>query len=142
MYGVEAAGRGLDSGEHAATLARGHVGVLHGNKTYLLARRTRTDPHDALDLRRARLPGRRTRAQLPEGSRPRGVRRGHRRRGDRRHCGCSTETEGIIPALESAHAIAFAARLAPTLDTDKVVIVNLSGRGDKDMATVADAPRE
>jgi tryptophan synthase beta chain len=48
-----------------------------------------------------------------------------------------TESEGIIPALESAHAIAFAARLAPTLDPRKVVIVNLSGRGDKDMATVA-----
>jgi tryptophan synthase beta chain len=48
-----------------------------------------------------------------------------------------TETEGIIPALESAHAVAFVARLAPTLDKDKVLIVNLSGRGDKDMATVA-----
>jgi tryptophan synthase beta chain len=49
-----------------------------------------------------------------------------------------TETEGIIPALESAHAVAYAARLAPKLDKDKIVIINLSGRGDKDMAIVAD----
>ncbi len=136
MYGVEAAGRGLDSGEHAATLARGQVGVLHGNKTYLLQDelgqiRTTHSISAGLDY-----PG-----VGPEHSYLKEV-------GRVRYAAATddaaiaglrllTETEGIIPALESAHAIAFAAQLAPTLDKEKVVIVNLSGRGDKDMATVA-----
>jgi tryptophan synthase beta chain len=136
LYGVEAAGRGLDSGEHAATLARGHVGVLHGNKTYLLQDqlgqiRTTHSISAGLDY-----PG-----VGPEHSYLKEVGRVSyvAATDDEAMAGLRllTETEGIIPALESAHAIAFAARLAPTLDADRVVIVNLSGRGDKDMATVA-----
>ena len=136
LYGVEAAGRGLESGEHAATLARGHVGVLHGNKTYLLQDelgqiRTTHSISAGLDY-----PG-----VGPEHSYLKEVGRVCyvAATDDEAIAGLRllTETEGIIPALESAHAIAFAARLAPTLDADRVVIVNLSGRGDKDMATVA-----
>jgi tryptophan synthase beta chain len=136
LYGVEAAGRGLESGEHAATLARGHVGVLHGNKTYLLQDelgqiRTTHSISAGLDY-----PGvGPEHSYLKEVGRVRYV----AATDDEAIAGLRllTETEGIIPALESAHAIAFAAQLAPTLDADRVVIVNLSGRGDKDMATVA-----
>jgi len=136
MYGVEAAGRGLDGSEHAATLSRGQVGVLHGNKTYLLQDelgqiRTTHSISAGLDY-----PG-----VGPEHSYLKEVGRVQyvAITDDEAMAGLRllTESEGIIPALESAHAIAFAARLAPTLDPRKVVIVNLSGRGDKDMATVA-----
>jgi tryptophan synthase beta chain len=136
MYGVEAAGRGLDGGEHAATLARGRVGVLHGNKTYLLQDelgqiRSTHSISAGLDY-----PGvGPEHSYLKETGRVRYVAADD----EEAVAGLQllTETEGIIPALESAHAVAFVARLAPTLDKDKVVIVNLSGRGDKDMATVA-----
>jgi tryptophan synthase beta chain len=136
MYGVEAAGRGLDGGEHAATLARGQVGVLHGSKTYLLQDelgqiRGTHSISAGLDY-----PGvGPEHSHLKETGRVRYVAAGD----EEAVAGLQllTETEGIIPALESAHAVAFVARLAPTLDKDKVVIVNLSGRGDKDMATVA-----
>jgi len=137
MYGVEAAGRGLDSGQHAATLARGQIGVLHGNKTYLL--------QDELGQIR---PTHSISAGLdypgvgPEHSYLRDTGRVEYVVATDEEAIAAlrllTETEGIIPALESAHAVAFAARLAPKLDKDKIVIVNLSGRGDKDMATVAD----
>jgi tryptophan synthase beta chain len=136
MYGVEAAGRGLDGSEHAATLSRGQVGVLHGNKTYLLQDelgqiRTTHSISAGLDY-----PG-----VGPEHSYLKEVGRVQyvAITDDEAMAGLRllTESEGIIPALESAHAIAFAARLAPTLDPHKVVLVNLSGRGDKDMATVA-----
>ena len=136
MYGVEAAGRGLDGGEHAATLSRGQVGVLHGSKTYLLQDelgqiRTTHSISAGLDY-----PG-----VGPEHSYLKEVGRVQyvTVTDDEAMDGLRllTETEGIIPALETAHAIAFAARLAPTLDPHKVLVVNLSGRGDKDMATVA-----
>jgi tryptophan synthase beta chain len=137
LWGVEAAGRGLEGGEHAATLCRGTVGVLHGNKTYLLQdelgqiRPTHSisagldypgvGPEHAWlkDTGRARYVAV-TDAEAVEGLR------------------LLTETEGIIPALESAHAVAFAARLAPELGPDRTIVVGLSGRGDKDMNTVAD----
>jgi tryptophan synthase beta chain len=136
MYGVEAAGRGLDGGEHAATLSRGQVGVLHGSKTYLLQDelgqiRTTHSISAGLDY-----PGvGPEHSYLKELGRVRYV----AVTDDEAMDGLRllTETEGIIPALETAHAIAFAARLAPTLDPHKVLVVNLSGRGDKDMATVA-----
>ncbi len=136
LYGVEAAGHGLDSGEHAATLARGQVGVLHGSKTYLLQDelgqiRGTHSISAGLDY-----PGvGPEHSHLKETGRVRYV-----AASDQEAIGglqLLTETEGIIPALESAHAVAFVARLAPTLDRSKVVVVNLSGRGDKDMATVA-----
>jgi tryptophan synthase beta chain len=137
MYGVEAAGRGLDGGEHAATLARGQVGVLHGNKTYLL--------QDELGQIRPT-------HSIAAGLDYPGVGPEHsylKETGRVQYVTASdveaiaalrllTESEGIIPALESAHAVAYAARLAPTLDKDKLLVINLSGRGDKDMGTVAD----
>jgi len=137
MYGVEAAGRGLDSGEHAATLARGQVGVLHGNKTYLL--------QDELGQIRPT-------HSISAGLDYPGVGPEHsylKETGRVQYVTATdveaiaalrllTESEGIIPALESAHAVAYAARLAPTLDKDKLLVISLSGRGDKDMGTVAD----
>jgi len=137
MYGVEAAGRGLDSGEHAATLARGQIGVLHGNKTYLL--------QDELGQIRPT-------HSISAGLDYPGVGPEHsylKESGRVQYVTATdveaiaalrllTESEGIIPALESAHAVAYAARLAPILDKDKLLIVNLSGRGDKDMGTVAE----
>src|ERR1051325_399406 len=137
MYGVEAAGRGLDGGEHAATLARGQIGVLHGNKTYLL--------QDELGQIRPT-------HSIAAGLDYPGVGPEHsylKESGRVQYVTATdveaiaalrllTESEGIIPALESAHAVAYAARLAPILDKDKLLIVNLSGRGDKDMGTVAE----
>ena len=137
MIGVEAAGRGLDSGQHAATLARGQVGVLHGNKTYLLQDelgqiRGTHSISAGLDY-----PG-----VGPEHSYFKETGRAQYENATDEEAVAAlrllTETEGIIPALESAHAIAYAARLAPTLGSEKIIIVNLSGRGDKDMNTVAD----
>ena len=136
MLGVEAAGRGLDSGEHAATLARGQVGVLHGNKTYLL--------QDELGQIRPT-------HSISAGLDYPGVGPEHsyfKESGRAQYVTATddealaalcllTETEGIIPALESAHAVAHAARLAPTLGKDRILVVNLSGRGDKDMTSVA-----
>lgn len=137
MIGVEAAGRGLDSGQHAATLARGQVGVLHGNKTYLLQDelgqiRGTHSISAGLDY-----PG-----VGPEHSYFKETGRAQYESATDEEAVAAlrllTETEGIIPALESAHAIAYAARLAPTLGPEKIILVNLSGRGDKDMNTVAD----
>ncbi|MCI0346116.1 MAG: tryptophan synthase subunit beta [Chloroflexi bacterium] len=137
LYGVEAAGRGLESGEHAAPLACGQVGVLHGNKTYLLQdelgqiRPTHSIsagldyPGVGPEHSFLKESGRAEYVTATDEEAMEGFR-------------LLTETEGIIPALESAHAVAYAARLCPTLGRDEIVIVNLSGRGDKDMATVAD----
>jgi tryptophan synthase beta chain len=136
LIGVEAAGHGLETGAHAASLTAGQVGVLHGNKTYLLQNETG-------QIRNAH--------SISAGLDYPGVGPEHawlRDSGRARYVTVTddeavealrmlTATEGIIPALESAHAIAHAVRLAPTLDRDRILLVNLSGRGDKDMATVA-----
>ena len=137
LVGVEAAGDGLETGRHAASLVAGRPGVLHGNRTYLLqnADGQIMETHSVsagLDY-----PGvGPEHAWLKDSGRAQYV--------------AVTDTEalaafgdccrleGIIPALESCHALAHAARLAPTLPRDKLLLVNLSGRGDKDMATVAD----
>jgi tryptophan synthase beta chain len=138
MYGVEAGGLGLNGAAHAATLNAGSVGVLHGNRTYLLQdemgqiRETHSiaagldypgvGPEHAWlkDTGRAQYVAV-TDAEALEGLK------------------LLSETEGIIPALESAHAVAYAAKLAPTIPREQVIVVNLSGRGDKDMQTVAQA---
>jgi tryptophan synthase beta chain len=136
LIGVEAAGHGIDSGAHAASLSAGQVGVLHGNKTYLLQDETGQirNAHSisaGLDYPGVgpehawlRDSGRATYVAVTDDEAVEALR-------------MLTATEGIIPALESAHAIAHAIRLAPTLDRDRTLLVNLSGRGDKDMATVA-----
>ena len=136
LIGVEAGGLGIASGKHAASLCAGRPGVLHGNRTYLLQdeRGQIIETHSisaGLDYpgvgpEHAWLKdtGRAEYVTIDDGE---AVAAFH----DLCHC------EGIIPALESAHALAHAAKLAPALPRDAILLVNLSGRGDKDMHTVA-----
>ena len=137
LIGVEAAGLGLDSGKHSASLERGSPGVLHGNRTYVLqddnGQVTETHsisagldypgvgPEHAFlkDIGRAEYVGITDTEALAAF-----------------HYLC--RTEGIIPALESSHAVAHAMKLAKTMRSDQTILVNLSGRGDKDIGTVAD----
>jgi tryptophan synthase beta chain len=137
LIGVEAAGEGLDTGKHAASLQGGSPGVLHGNRTFLLqtAEGQITDAHSisaGLDY-----PGiGPEHAWLHESGRAEYVAVTDDEALDAFKTLC--RLEGIIPALESAHAIAHAIKLAPTLPEDHVMVLNLSGRGDKDMATVTE----
>jgi tryptophan synthase beta chain len=137
LIGVEAAGEGMDSGRHSASLQRGSPGVLHGNRTYVLqddnGQVTETHsisagldypgvgPEHAFlkDIGRAEYVGITDTEALAAF-----------------HYLC--RTEGIIPALESSHAVAYAMQLAKTMRPDQSILVNLSGRGDKDIGTVAD----
>lgn len=137
MYGVEAAGRGLSGEAHAASLCAGRVGVLHGSRTYLL-------DDDSGQIRHTH--------SISAGLDYPGVGPEHawlKDQGRARYVGISdtealeafhalTRSEGIMPALESAHAIAYGMKLAAELPQDRLVLVNLSGRGDKDINTVAD----
>jgi tryptophan synthase beta chain len=138
MTGVEAAGLGIDTGKHAASIMDGSVGVLHGSKTYLLQDENGQIKHTHSIAAGLDYPG-----VGPEHSYFHDI-------GRVKYASVTdkealdgfrllTITEGIIPALESAHAIAYTIKLAPKLDKEKVIIVNLSGRGDKDMNTVAEA---
>ena len=137
LVGVEAAGYGLDSGQHAASLIAGRPGVLHGNRTYLLQDENGQiiETHSisaGLDY-----PGvGPEHAWLKDSHRAEYVAVTDEEALAAFHALC--RYEGIIPALESSHALAYAARLAPTLPQDKLLLVNLSGRGDKDMHTVAE----
>jgi tryptophan synthase beta chain len=136
LVGVEAAGEGLDSGKHSASLTAGFPGVLHGNRTYLLqdANGQIIETHSVsagLDY-----PGvGPEHAWLKDIERALYVSITDVEALQAFHDCC--RIEGIIPALESSHAIAYAAKLAPTLPADQIILVNLSGRGDKDMHTVA-----
>jgi len=138
MVGVEAAGHGIDTGKHAATLSAGQSGILHGAKSYLL--------QDELgQVREAH--------SISAGLDYPGVGPEHSFLKDQGRASYVTatdaealaalerlaRTEGIIPALETAHAVAHAIRLAPTMRRDESIVVSLSGRGDKDMETVAQA---
>jgi len=137
LIGVEAAGEGLATGRHAASLCAGKPGVLHGNRTYLLqdANGQITETHSisaGLDY-----PGvGPEHAWLKDNKRAEYVAVTDAEALNAFHelCRC----EGIIPALESAHAVAYAMKLARTLPKDAILLVNLSGRGDKDMHTVAE----
>ncbi|SIQ30218.1 MULTISPECIES: tryptophan synthase subunit beta [Acidiphilium] len=136
LIGVEAAGRGLDSGEHAASLSRGRPGVLHGNRTYLLqdADGQILEAHSisaGLDY-----PG-----IGPEHSHLHDI-------GRVEYVAVTDDealeafqlccaTEGIIPALEPAHALAHVAKIAPAMEPSQIILMNLCGRGDKDIFTVA-----
>jgi tryptophan synthase beta chain len=137
MIGVEAAGHGIESGQHAASLSGGQVGILHGNKTYLLQTES-----GQVRIAHSISAGLDYPAVGPEHSylRDSGRVRYEAVGDDEAVAALRTlaEHEGIIPALESAHAIASVIRLAPTLPRRTVIVVNLSGRGDKDMETVAD----
>ena len=136
IYGVEAAGDGLDSGRHAAPLCAGRPGVLHGNRTYLME----DDDGQIIETHSVSAgldyPG-----VGPEHAWLKDI-------GRAEYVAVTddealqafhdlTRMEGIIPALESSHALAYATKLAPTMDKDQIIIVNLSGRGDKDIHTVA-----
>jgi tryptophan synthase beta chain len=137
LVGVEAAGHGLATGRHAASLTMGRPGVLHGNRTYLL----QDDNGQIIETH-----------SISAGLDYPGVGPEHAWLKDSGRAEYVTVTddealaafhdlcryEGIIPALESSHALAHAARYAPTLGKDKILLVNLSGRGDKDMHTVAE----
>jgi tryptophan synthase beta chain len=137
LIGVEAAGEGLDTGRHAASLERGSPGVLHGNRTYLLQDKNGQilETHSisaGLDY-----PGvGPEHAWLKDSGRAQYVGVTDAEALKAFHDCC--RIEGIIPALESSHALAYAAKLAPRLPSDKVLLVNLSGRGDKDLHIVAD----
>lgn len=137
LVGVEAAGEGMESGRHAASLNAGQVGVLHGNRTYVIqdGNGQVTETHSisaGLDY-----PGvGPEHAWLKDSGRAvyHGITDAEALAAFHDCC----RTEGIMPALESAHAIAQAVKMAPTLSKDTIILVNLSGRGDKDMHTVAE----
>jgi tryptophan synthase beta chain len=137
LIGVEAAGLGLESGKHSASLTAGSPGVLHGNRTYLLqdANGQITETHSisaGLDY-----PGvGPEHAYLKDIGRAEYVAIKDDEALSAFHRLC--RTEGIIPALESSHAVAYAMKLAATMRPDQHLLVNLSGRGDKDIGTVAD----
>ncbi len=137
LIGVEAAGEGIATGKHSASLTQGSPGVLHGNRTYILQDQDGQviETHSVsagLDY-----PGvGPEHAWLKDSGRAEYVSIDDEEALRAFHECC--RIEGIIPALESSHAIAYATNLAPTLPADKIILVNLSGRGDKDMHTVAE----
>ena len=137
LYGVEAAGDGIDSERHAASLQKGSPGVLHGNRTYVLQDKNGQviETHSisaGLDY-----PGvGPEHAWLKDSGRAEYVPISDAEALAAFHTLC--RVEGIIPALESSHAVAYGMKLAKTMSPDQVVLVNLSGRGDKDMHTVAE----
>ncbi|MEX3547978.1 MAG: tryptophan synthase subunit beta [Burkholderia sp.] len=137
LIGVEAAGDGLDTGRHAASLTGGSPGVLHGNRTYLL----QDDDGQIIETHSVSAgldyPGvGPEHAWLKDNGRAQYVPITDKEALKAFHDCC--QIEGIIPALESSHAIAYSAKLAATLPKDRILLVNLSGRGDKDMHTVAE----
>ncbi len=137
LIGVEAAGEGLESGKHSAPLCAGRPGVLHGNRTYLMEDENGQiiEPHSisaGLDypgvgpeLAWLKDCGRAEYVAVTDDEAMQGFR-------------ALTTTEGIIPALESSHALAYTMQLAPQMERDDIIVVNLSGRGDKDINTVAE----
>jgi len=136
MYGVEAAGHGIETGEHAAPLCAGQPGVLHGNRTYLMS-----DENGQISGTHSVSAGLDYPGVGPEHS-------WLKDEGRAEYVAITdeealdafrtlTRVEGIIPALESSHAVAYGMKLAKQMDKDQIIIVNLSGRGDKDMHTIA-----
>ncbi|MBN2866925.1 MAG: tryptophan synthase subunit beta [Thiotrichales bacterium] len=136
IYGVEPAGHGLETGQHAAPLCKGTPGVLHGNRTYLMQDKNGQIlgthsisaglDYPGVGPEHAWLKdiGRVNYVAIDDEEALQGFRD-------------LTRFEGIIPALESSHALAYATKLAPTMRKDQTIIINLSGRGDKDMNTIA-----
>jgi len=136
LYGVEAGGEGLSTGHHAAPLSAGRPGVLHGNRTYLME-----DNAGQIIATHSISAGLDYPGVGPEHAWLKDI-------GRATYVAVTddealaafhdlTRTEGIMPALESAHALAYTAKLAPTMRPDQTIVVNLSGRGDKDIHTVA-----
>lgn len=137
IYGVEAAGHGIETGQHAAPLCAGKPGVLHGNRTYLMEDENGQIIHTHSISAGLDYPGvGPEHAWLKDIGRAKYVAINDEEALQAFHD--LTRIEGIIPALESSHALAYATKLAPTMDKEQIIIVNLSGRGDKDIHTVAD----
>ncbi|MEJ2520212.1 MAG: tryptophan synthase subunit beta [Desulfuromonadales bacterium] len=138
LIGVEAAGLGVASGKHAASISAGAVGVLHGNKTYLLQ-----DPDGQIQHAHSVSAGLDYPGVGPEHAYLKDLGRAEYVAVTDQEAldafRLLTELEGIIPALESAHAIAHLSKLAPEMSRDAIIVVCLSGRGDKDIHTVAEA---
>lgn len=138
LYGIEAGGSGIESGKHAATLTDGKVGVLHGTMTYLLQ-----DQYGQIEEASSISAGLDYPGVGPEHSHLKEINRvTYRSVTDTEALEglkLLSQTEGIIPALESAHAIAYLAKLAPKMNPDQSIVVCLSGRGDKDVETVQSA---
>lgn len=138
LIGVEAAGKGLDTGEHAASLVAGRVGILHGAKSYVLQDRFGQIKETHSISAGLDYPG-----VGPEHSYLKDIGRAtyvavndkEALEGFQMLC----HTEGIAPALEPAHAISYAVKIAGSLDRERIIVINLSGRGDKDMDIVAEA---
>ncbi|MBU3161189.1 tryptophan synthase subunit beta [Clostridium frigoris] len=136
LIGVEAAGKGLNTDQHAATISKGNIGIIHGMKTYVL----QDDDGQIMPV-----------YSISAGLDYPGIGPEHAYLHDihrAQYVSATddesvnafmqlTKVEGIIPAIESAHAVAYAMKLAPTLSKDKIIIINLSGRGDKDINTIA-----
>jgi len=137
MYGVEAGGLGVSTGEHAAPLQVGSPGILHGNRTYLMQDDDGQIMHTHSISAGLDYPG-----VGPEHSWLKDIGRVNYVDADDeealRAFHTLTRVEGIMPALESSHALAYAEKLAATMTPDQMIIVNLSGRGDKDIHTVAE----
>jgi tryptophan synthase beta chain len=137
LYGVEAGGLGIETGQHAAPLCAGRPGVLHGNRTYLME-----DDNGQIAGTHSVSAGLDYPGVGPEHSWLKDVGRAN-------YVSVTddealeafrtlTHVEGIMPALETAHAVAYALKLAAGMDKDKMVVINISGRGDKDIHTVAE----
>jgi tryptophan synthase beta chain len=141
MIGVEAAGKGLKRGKHSASICAGEIGVLHGNKTYLLQ-----DKYGQIKAAHSIAAGLDYPGVGPEHSCLHDLKRVEYASVTDKEAlkgfEVLTLTEGIMPALESSHAIAYAIKLAPQLKKDTIIVVNLSGRGDKDIHIVADVMGE
>lgn len=137
MIGVEAAGLGLHTHKHAATIAKGSVGILHGSLSYLLQ-----DEDGQVLEAHSFAPGLDYPGVGPEHSYYKKIRRAEYVTVTDEEALSAfrllSQTEGIIPALESAHAIAYVKKIAPNLSKDTILIINLSGRGDKDVDAVAE----
>lgn len=138
IFGVEAAGKGLESGEHAASLAKGKPGILHGNRTYLLQ-----DDDGQIQEAHSISAGLDYPGIGPEHSYLNDIGRVNyvsvtddEALAAFKTC---TEKEGILPALEPSHALAYVAKIAPDLPKDHLLVMNLCGRGDKDIFTLAEA---
>jgi len=137
MYGVEAGGFGLETGKHAAPLSDGRPGILHGNRTYLME-----DEGGQIIETHSISAGLDYPGVGPEHSWLKDLGRvNYVAVNDDEAMDAFrtlTQIEGIMPALETSHALAYAAKLATTMDKDQTIMVNLSGRGDKDILTVAE----
>ena len=136
MYGVEAGGYGVETGQHAAPLNDGVPGILHGNRTYLME-----DENGQIIETHSVSAGLDYPGVGPEHAWLKDIgRANYVAINDDEAMDAFrmlTQVEGIMPALESSHAVAYAVKLAKQIDKDKIIVVNLSGRGDKDILTVA-----